>query len=306
MLDLFERIGYPEGLVHYAWFDTGLEYDATKRHLMYLEEHYGVTIHRYRGKLTVAQACKRYGLPFLSKKDSQYIAYLQRHNFNWAEVCDNGYKADEYWWNGNDGRFSVKRSLGLKEFMMANPPDFPVSNQCCDYAKKKTSKKVEKEVGATLVCLGMRKAEGGARAAVINSCFSEGTNRRAARFYPIFWFSDEDKREYEEHFGVVHSDCYEKWGFKRTGCACCPYSSNFEDELAIVRIEEPKLYAAANKIFGKSYEYSRKFREFKTAFKKERSERLRVAREKRKNEKRKAKRAEERAKREAEKQEAEH
>lgn len=302
ILDFFERIGYPDGLVYYAWYDTGLEYEATKRHLRYLEERYGVTIHRHRGTLTVAQAVKRYGAPFRSKKDSQYIGYLQRHDFGWEEICNNGYKADEYWWNGN-GRISVGHSLGLKEFMIANPPEFRISDQCCYHTKKKTSAKVEKEIGATLVCMGMRKAEGGVRSVVLDSCFSEATNKRVARFYPIFWFSDEDKQEYKEYFGIAYSDCYEKWGFKRTGCACCPFASNFEEELAIVKVEEPKLYAAANKIFGESYEYSRRFREFKTAFKKERSEKLRIAREKRKNEKRKAKRAEERARREAEKQE---
>ena len=48
MMDIFERVGYPTGLVVYAWYDTGLEYDATKRHLKYLEEKYGISIERYR------------------------------------------------------------------------------------------------------------------------------------------------------------------------------------------------------------------------------------------------------------------
>ena len=37
-MDMFERLGYDEGEVVYVWFDTGLEYDATKRHLKYLEQ----------------------------------------------------------------------------------------------------------------------------------------------------------------------------------------------------------------------------------------------------------------------------
>ena len=44
MLDMFERLGYDEGEVVYVWFDTGLEYDATKRHLKYLEQKYGIDI----------------------------------------------------------------------------------------------------------------------------------------------------------------------------------------------------------------------------------------------------------------------
>ena len=34
--------------VKYVWFDTGLEYQATKDHLEYLEKKYNVTIYRYK------------------------------------------------------------------------------------------------------------------------------------------------------------------------------------------------------------------------------------------------------------------
>lgn len=269
MLDLFQRIGYPDGLVHYAWIDTGMEYAATKRHLTYLENRYGITIHRYRPKLTVAQACKRYGVPFLSKRDSQRIAAMQRHEFSWGAVCENGYRADEYWWNGN-GRTSARHAAGLREYMMENPPDFRISDRCCYYAKKQTSNAVEQMTAATMVCLGMRKSEGGIRSVVLKSCFTEAKGTKAARFYPIFWFSDEDKAEYEVHCGIRHSDCYTVWGFSRTGCACCPFGSRFEDELAVVQKHEPKLYAVANKVFGASYEYTRKYRAFKESLKRER------------------------------------
>ena len=53
---------------------------------------------------------------------------------------------------------------------------------------------------------------------------------------------------------------------KRTGCVGCPFNSRFEDDLAIVREHEPALYKAAINIFGKSYEYTRKYREFKKSF----------------------------------------
>lgn len=269
MLDLFERIGYPAGLVHYAWFDTGMEYAATKRHLAYLENRYGITIHRYHPKLTVAQACKRYGVPFLSKNDSHHIAAMQRHEFDWSAVCDNGYRADEYWWNG-PGRMSCRSKAGLWEFMQEHPPEFKISDRCCDYAKKHAAEAASKDVGATLVCLGMRRAEGGVRSMRIKSCFLEATGRHVARFYPIFWFSDADKAEYEAHCGVRYSDCYTVWGLNRTGCACCPFGSDFDEELEVVKRYEPKLHAAANKIFGASYEYTRKYRAFKESLKRER------------------------------------
>lgn len=269
MLDLFERIGYPDGLVYYAWFDTGMEYQATKRHLVYLEQRYGITIHRHRPKLTVAQACKRYGVPFLSKNDSDHIAALQRHEFGWSSMCENGYRRDERWWNGS-GRMTAGHATGLREYMMENPPDFRISDRCCYYAKKQTSNAVEQITAATMVCLGMRKSEGGIRSVALKSCFTEARGDKSARFYPIFWFSDADKAEYEAYCGIRHSDCYEVWGLKRTGCACCPFGSGFEKELEVVRREEPALYNLANKVFGQSYEYTRRYRRFKESLKRER------------------------------------
>jgi hypothetical protein len=69
-------------------------------------------------------------------------------------------------------------------------------------------------------------------------------------------------KAYEEAFGIVHSDCYCKYGLDRTGCACCPFGKFFERELAVAEQFEPNLYRAAIHVFGKSYEYTRQYREF--------------------------------------------
>lgn len=171
MLDMFERIGYPAGLIYYVWFNTGMEYQATKRHLVYLEQRYGITIHRHRPELTVAQACKRYGLPFLSKRNSQHLEALQKHGFDFsAESYENGYKADAYYWDG-DGRTAVAEMAGLKEFLQISPPEFRISSRCCDFAKKRVAKLLQKELCITLNCVGMRKAEGGIRSFIIKLAF---------------------------------------------------------------------------------------------------------------------------------------
>lgn len=48
-----------------------------------------------------------------------------------------------------------------------------------------------------------------------------------------------------------------------TGCCGCPYGKNFEKELKIIQQYEPNLYSAVNNIFGQSYEYTRKFLEYR-------------------------------------------
>lgn len=278
MMDLFERVGYPNGLVVYVWFDTGLEYDATKRHLKDLEAKYGVKIRRYRPKMTVAQAVKKYGVPFLAKNFSEYIGRLQAHEFTFEQgEFDNLYieypkckAALRFWCNRWEGKshYNIDTRSGLKAFMVANKPP-KISDKCCEYAKKGTARIAQKEQGATLNVVGVRRAEGGARATAYTSCFSEATKAGIAQFRPLFYLTDQDKQEYKEFCGVTYSDCYEVWGFERTGCCCCPFGSGFEHELEVVKQYEPKLYAAACKIFGPSYEYIRKYRKFKEALKRE-------------------------------------
>ena len=119
--------------------------------------------------------------------------------------------------------------------------------------------------------IGVRKAEGGIRAAAYKNCYTisdSGTDK----YRPLFWYSDESKRQYENKFGIVHSDCYKKYGFKRTGCCCCPYGREIFEELKITEIFEPKLYKAVCNVFGESYEYTRKYRAFAKAMKREQLE----------------------------------
>ncbi len=79
----------------------------------------------------------------------------------------------------------------------------------------------------------------------------------------MFFFTDKDKEEYCKRRGVVHSDLYEKHGFLRTGCACCPFGSRFEQELQTADKLDPGLEKAARAIFGASYAYTRAYRRFK-------------------------------------------
>lgn len=70
---------------------------------------------------------------------------------------------------------------------------------------------------------------------------------------PIFWFKN----------AVQHSKCYTDYGLSRTGCFGCPFGRDFETELLTIKTHEPKLYKAANVLFGESYEYTRAFLDFR-------------------------------------------
>lgn len=271
MLDMIERIGYPKSRVHYVFFNTGLEFQATKDHIAHLEEKYGVHIEPYKAKVPVPLGVRQYGAPFLSKQVSNYIQRLQRHNFKWEDrpfeelyaeypKC----KAALRWWCngwGETSRVNISFHKWLKEFMVANPPTFRISDGCCQGAKKDTAHMIEKQINPDLSVQGVRKAEGGVRSTAIKSCFDEIENGCDV-FRPVFWFKRADKEAYEKAFGVTHSDCYVVYGLPRTGCACCPFGRGFEEELDAAKKYEPNLYKAANNVFGASYDYTRRYREF--------------------------------------------
>ena len=271
MLDLLHNLDIDKKIV-YVWCDTGLEYEATKRHLKELEEKYNIQIIPLKAKVPIPMAVRKYGVPFLSKQVSEYIMRLQKHNFQWEdEPFDVLYakypkcKGALRWWCndfGENSKFNIAYNTYLKEFMIQNPPDFPISSKCCYFAKKSPVNSYVLSNGFDLTCTGVRKAERGIRASAYGSCFTPASVDGVAQYRPLFWFTKESKECYKKVQDITYSDCYEVWGLDRTGCAACPFGKNFEFELDCIEKYEPKLFRAVWKIFGKSYEYTRRYREF--------------------------------------------
>lgn len=277
VLDLIEKVRGNQD-IRYVFFDTGAELRATKEHLNYLEEKYGIHIERERAVKPIPLCLKQYGQPFLDKYVSDMIDRLQRNGFQWEDEplevlleryprakegvrwwCDNKWKPDDPR-KVQKSMFNISRHPFLKDFLMLNPPPFKISADCCTWAKKKTSKRFNKESGCTLTILGIRKAEGGIRSAT-KSCYDNHENGMS-KYRPLFWYCNEDKEYYEEHFGITHSDCYTKYGMKRTGCVGCPYSRELESDLKAIELYEPNLYKACTTMFKESYEYTRKWKEY--------------------------------------------
>lgn len=269
MLDICTKCD-KDNKIEYVWFDTGLEYQATKDHLKYLEKKYGIEIKSYKAIKPIPLSCKKYGQPFLSKQVSEYIKRLQSHNFKWEDkTFEELYeeypkcKAALLWWCNKKecNSFNIRWNKWLKEFLIENPPTFPISNLCCKYAKKDVAHKLLDEYGYDLNIVGVRKAEGGVRAGSYKNCFDENGDGYD-NYRPLFWYTNSDKEDYEKYYGITHSKCYIEYGLKRTGCCCCPFGRDFEHELKITEKYEPKLFIAVNNIFGDSYEYTRKYRKF--------------------------------------------
>lgn len=300
MLDLIETARKFFGLppVHYCFFNTGLEMQATKDHVNYVEEKYGIEITEYIPKKNIVLATREYGQPFISKIVSAAMDTVQKKGipFSIREEYD---RADdkkkirqelrERYPNAEQGinficccnsagehrpniQLVIDSSQYLYEFMKENPCNFKISAKCCDYCKKQVAHRVQKDY--EMIITGERRDEGGMRSVPKSEnmngtmCFSEQSNGQF-RFKPLYYVSDADKAWYKERFNIKYSDAYEVYGLTRTGCCGCSISSRAVDDLELIRPYEPNVVKAAWNIFGDSYRYRQEYKDFKRKKQKE-------------------------------------
>ena len=292
MIDLIERVrkmfGLPE--VEYCFFNTGIEMEATKRHVKETAEKYGVEIKTYRPKKNIVLATREYGIPFVSKIMSQGLEGIQRKGIP-LEIADEYANAEDKEAKREELRkrypkcestinflcccnskgeprpniqLVINSSKYMLDFIKENPIPFQVSNKCCDICKKKVAHSIQK--GFEMVITGERRDEGGMRSVPradnTSLCFTE-TADGSFRLRPIYYVSDEDKKWYKEYYGIRYSDAYEVYGLTRTGCCGCSISSKAVEDLERIRPYEPNLVKAAWNVFGESYRYRQKYNEYK-------------------------------------------
>lgn len=70
-------------------------------------------------------------------------------------------------------------------------------------------------------------------------------------------------KDYCAYYGVAHSKCYTDYGLVRTGCVGCPFGKRIGDEMSVLSQYEPRLYKAALAVFGKSYDYTQKYMDYR-------------------------------------------
>ena len=288
MMDMLWRLD-KDRKVKYYFINTGLEYRATRDHILYLQDKYDIPIETVYPKKSIPVACREHGQPFLTKLIAEAIYSLYIASFDWSG--DRTFEEDLAmwpknrwsikWWHNkrstplnNYGNLRIRHSIYiidampfLKDFLIQNPPtEFKISSLCCNYAKKDPAKRYVKENRCTMDCIGSRKADGGARSA-FNSCYHESNvtakGKGYAKFHPLFWYINDDKAAYEQIFDVKHSACYTVYGLKRTGCAGCPFAYRKKnEELLLLQRYEPDLWRAVHATFKEAYEYTQRYIDF--------------------------------------------
>lgn len=292
MIDLIERTRKTFGLppITYVFFNTGLEMQATKDHVKVTAEKYGVEIREARPKKNIVMATREYGVPFVSKIMSYGLEEWQKKGvpmsiadeYDAAEdkakarqMLRERYPKCESLINficccNKDGeprpeiQLVINSSKYMRDFIQDNPPDFKISAQCCDWCKKKIAHEIQKNF--EMIITGERRDEGGMRSVPRQDntalCFGEYGDGQF-RLRPLYYVSNQDKAWYKEHYSIRYSDAYEVYGLTRTGCCGCPISYKAVADLEKIRPYEPVVVRAAWNIFGKSYEYRKKYNDYK-------------------------------------------
>lgn len=292
MIDLIERTrdAFKLPPVKYVFFNTGLEMQAIKKHVKNTAEKYGVEINEARPSVNIVQATRKYGIPFVSKIMSAGLSDWQKKEIplsiaeEYDQAEDKSAKRKElkerypkcesvinFLCCCNSAgeprpniQLVINSSKYMRDFIADYPPEFKISAKCCDYCKKQVAHKVQKNY--EMVITGERRDEGGMRSVPRKDnaalCFTE-TSSGQFRLRPLYYVSDKDKEWYKEHYGIRYSDAYEVYGLTRTGCCGCPISYKAVDDLEKIRPYEPNVVKAAWNIFGKSYEYRKKYNEYK-------------------------------------------
>ena len=263
---------------------------ATKDHVKETAEKYNVEIETVRPTKNIVRATREHGIPFVSKIMSSGLSDWQKKNiplsiadeYNNAE--DKAAKREELKErypkcqsvinflcccnSAGEPRPNIQLVINSSKYMLdfirEYPPDFQISAKCCDYCKKQIAHKVQK--GYEVIITGERRDEGGMRSVPRKDnttlCFTETANGQF-RLRPLYYVTDKDKAWYKETYGIKYSDAYEVYGLSRTGCCGCPISYKAVDDLEKIRPYEPNLVKAAWNVFGKSYEYRRKYNDYK-------------------------------------------
>lgn len=276
--------------IDYVFFNTGLEMKAIKDHVKETAEKYDIEIQEARPDISIVLAAKKYGIPFVSKIMSGGLSEWQKKQVpmgiadEYNEATDKEAKRQELREryphceslinficccnSAGEPRPNIQLVINsskyMRDFVTENPPDFPISAKCCDYCKKQVAHKVQKDY--EMIITGERRDEGGMRSVPRKDntalCFTE-TASGQYRLRPLYYVSDSDKAWYKETYGIRYSDAYEVYGLTRTGCCGCPISYKAVEDLQKIGKYEPNLEKAAWNVFGKSYEYRKKYNEYK-------------------------------------------
>lgn len=236
----------PENAIPAVFSNTGIELGVTVDFVKWVKENYYHNVQIIRPAVSFDYVLKTKGKPIKSKLKSEYLSRWHRGRRTPC-VMQNLILGKT-----NTGKDTWKLKLSDKDMHMIHDNfNIPISERCCKFLKKDPFKQYEESTDVKGFCTGLRAGEGGARelnattrvknGGKICTYISHGKISKA----PIIDWTDEDIEEFIKRYNVPLSEAYTKYGFRRTGCMCCPYSRNIANDLKYLYYHEPNRYKAS-------------------------------------------------------------
>jgi 3'-phosphoadenosine 5'-phosphosulfate sulfotransferase (PAPS reductase)/FAD synthetase len=222
MLDITRR--FVDKNVPAVFCNTGNEYPEVVKFVRQTENL--ITV---RPDMQIRQIIEKYGFPLIIKEQSLYIRQAKhtnseklRHIRLFGSINGIG-KIAERW-----------------KFLIDAP--FDVSEQCCNFLKKKPFEKFHKQTGlypviGTMACESRLRFQKWLK----HGCNSFETNMIAS--YPLSIWTENDVWAYIRKFNLPYSPIY-NMGIKRTGCVVCGFGCQTKGDRRFYFLKEnrPKIY----------------------------------------------------------------
>ena len=193
-------------------------------------------------EMTFEEVVKKYGYPFISKEQANYLHDIRYSTEYMRERRING---DE------NGRFK----LSNKYRYLINSP-YPISHKCCEVMKKKPIKKYEKLTGK-VPFIGTLAEESALRTQSYLKTGCNSFNSKRPNSTPLGFWTEQDILEYiykyklpiNEAYGevIIEDDKYKTTKCSRTGCIACGFGVHLE--------KNPNRFEKMKEEYPKQYEY---------------------------------------------------
>ena len=192
--------------------------------------------------MTFEEVVKKYGYPFISKEQANYLHDIRYSTEYMRERRING---DE------KGRFK----LSNKYKYLINSP-YPISHKCCEVMKKKPIKKYEKLTGK-VPFIGTLAEESALRTQSYLKTGCNSFNSKRPNSTPLGFWTEQDILEYiykynlpiNEAYGkvVIEDGKYKTTKCSRTGCMACGFGVHLE--------KNPNRFERMKEEYPKQYDY---------------------------------------------------
>lgn len=236
----------PEDGIKAVFCDTGIELGATRDFVRWCKDsEWYSNIEIIRPKVTFKWILDNYGKPMKSKIKSDFISrYQKKNNMNAFKYLIYG--------QSSTGKKYIKTKIADKDLhILSKDFDISVSNNCCEFLKKRPSMDFAKENDMKGQITGIRTSEGGVRELSTIKRLKDGGKLCTAKKgdltvkMPIIDWTDDDIEQFIDLYNVPLSKAYTEYGMDRTGCIGCPFSRELKENLKVLYNYEPNRYKAS-------------------------------------------------------------